>query len=140
MKIILNRKTTWGCLRYFTLYKNGERQGKLFTNVPVEIDATVGDILTFQEGWFQFSRHIEVLPDMKEITIINSKKLQQLFFICLTLFFILSLLFLSIPTFSTFLIAEALTFVMLNLLFRRQSYQFVLKKRRSKIPIYSQIV
>lgn len=39
MKITLTRKTSaWGALRYFTFYKNGVHQGKLFTNVPIEIE------------------------------------------------------------------------------------------------------
>ena len=58
MKITLTRKTSaWGALRYFTFYKNGVHQGKLFTNVPIEIEADPGDVLTFYEGWFQFYRH-----------------------------------------------------------------------------------
>jgi len=78
MKITLTRKTSaWGALRYFTFYKNGVHQGKLFTNVPIEIEADPGDVLTFYEGWFQFYRRIEVTEDTKEITIINSKKLQH---------------------------------------------------------------
>lgn len=80
MKITLTRKTSaWGALRYFTFYKNGVHQGKLFTNVPIEIEADPGDVLTFYEGWFQFYRRIEVTEDTKEITIINSKKLQHVF-------------------------------------------------------------
>ena len=50
-----------------------------FTNVPIEIEADPGDVLTFYEGWFQFYRRIEVTEDTKEITIINSKKLQHVF-------------------------------------------------------------
>jgi hypothetical protein len=50
MKITLTRKTSaWGALRYFTFYKNGVHQGKLFTNVPIEIEADPGDVLTFYE-------------------------------------------------------------------------------------------
>ncbi len=63
-------------------------QGKLFTNVPIEIEADPGDVLTFYEGWFQFYRRIEVTEDTKEITIINSKRIAtRFFYTCVVLFF-----------------------------------------------------
>lgn len=87
MKITLTRKTSaWGALRYFTFYKNGVHQGKLFTNVPIEIEADHGDVLTFYEGWFQFYRRIEVTEDTKEITIINSKNCNMFLYLCRLIF------------------------------------------------------
>ncbi|EEU72329.1 MULTISPECIES: hypothetical protein [Enterococcus] len=138
MKITLTRKTSaWGALRYFTFYKNGVHQGKLFTNVPIEIEADHGDVLTFYEGWFQFYRRIEVTEDTKEITIINSKKLQHVFYTCVVLFLILTLLFLSAQKLSTFIIAEILIYSGIQWLFRQQTYHFTVKKKTESFASYS---
>lgn len=75
MKITLTRKTSaWGALRYFTFYKNGVHQGKLFTNVPIEIEADPGDVLTFYEGWFQFYRALKLLkiPKKSRLSILKN--------------------------------------------------------------------
>lgn len=138
MKITLTRKTSaWGALHYFTFYKNGVHQGKLFTNVPIEIEADPGDVLTFYEGWFQFYRRIEVTEDTKEITIINSKKLQHVFYTCVVLFLILTLLFLSAQKLSTFIIAEILIYSGIQWLFRQQTYHFTVKKKTEPFASYS---
>ncbi|MGC3569630.1 hypothetical protein ACPTE7_14230, partial [Enterococcus faecalis] len=104
--------------------KNGVHQGKLFTTVPIEIEADPGDVFTFYEGWFQFYRRIEVTEDTKEITIIYSKKLQHVFYTCVVLFLILSLLFRSAQYLSTFIIAEILIYSGIQWLFRQQTYHF----------------
>ena len=57
-----------------------------FTNVPIEIEADPGDVLTFYEGWFQFYRRIEVTEDTKEITIINSKNCNTFLYLCRLIF------------------------------------------------------
>ncbi|MGC3150533.1 hypothetical protein ACPTIX_13870, partial [Enterococcus faecalis] len=79
-------------------------------NVAIEIEAVPGEVLTFYEGWFLFYRRIEVTEDTKEITIINSKKLQHVIYTCVVLFLILTLLFLSAQKLSTVIIAEILIY------------------------------
>jgi len=133
--ITITKKTPWGSLRYFTLYKNGVKQGKLFTNVPVAIDVNVGDVLTFHEGWLQLPRRVEVLPDTKAITVVNTKKLQRVFEIYLMLFLLLSLSFLSIQTISRFILAEIIAYLVVQWIFNQQRYRFILKKQR-RAPSY----
>ncbi|ALS00765.1 hypothetical protein ATZ33_05085 [Enterococcus silesiacus] len=124
MKIKLQRQTTWGCVRHFTVYKNGIQQGKLFNNIPTELEVKTGDTLEFREGIFRFSQKIIVTPDIKEVSITNSNHLQQLFALFIILFLAISLLCLSIDSLNVFLAIEVATFVILNHLFRYRSYQF----------------
>jgi hypothetical protein len=137
MQITITKKAYWGSLCYFTFYKNGVRQGKIFTNVPVKIDVKVGDVLTFQEGWLQLPRKVEILPDTKEITIVNKKQVPQLFFLCLMLFITLSLLFLSIQTFSRFVLAEVSAYIIIQWFFKQQRYHFVLRKQPNYFAPYT---
>ena len=106
-----------------------------FTNVPIEIEADPGDVLTFYEGWFQFYRRIEVTEDTKEITIINSKNC-NMFYTCVVLFLILTLLFLSAQKLSTFIIAEILIYSGIQWLFRQQTYHFTVKKKRNPLLLF----
>ncbi|WP_348923025.1 hypothetical protein [Enterococcus rotai] len=124
MKIKLQRQTTWGCVRHFTVYKNGIQQGKLFNNIPTELDVEIGDTLEFREGIFRFSQKIIVTPEIKEVSITNSNHLQQLFALFITLFLAISLLSLSIESLQVFLVIEFTAFIFLNHLFRYRSYQF----------------
>ena len=134
MKIKLKRQTTWGCVRYFTVYKNGIRQGNLFNNIPTEMDVELGDTLEFREGLFRFSQKVVVTTDTKEISITNSYRLQQLFSLFIILFLAISLLCLSINSIQVFLAVEITSFVILNHLFRYRSYQFNVETNR---PIQS---
>ncbi|OTN90295.1 hypothetical protein A5819_002794 [Enterococcus sp. 7E2_DIV0204] len=134
MKINLKRQTTWGCVRYFTVYKNGIRQGNLFNNIPTEMDVELGDTLEFREGLFRFSQKVVVTTDTKEISITNSYRLQQLFSLFIILFLAISLLCLSINSIQVFLAVEITSFVILNHLFRYRSYQFNVETNR---PIQS---
>ncbi|MBP2099705.1 hypothetical protein [Enterococcus rivorum] len=124
MKITLRRQTTWGCVRYFSLYKNGTYQGKLFNNIATELEVDAGDKIEFREGLFQFSQKMIVSPSMTEITITNSKNLQPLFLKFITLFLLVSFFALSIHSLGVFLAVELVTFLLLNHVFRHQSYQF----------------
>ncbi|ALS38176.1 hypothetical protein ABID30_000130 [Enterococcus rotai] len=130
MKINLKRQTTWGCVRYFTVYKNGIRQGNLFNNIPTEMDVELGDTLEFREGLFRFSQKVVVTTDTKEISITNSYRLQQLFSLFIILFLAISLLCLSINSIQVFLAVEITSFVILNYLFRYRSYQFNVETNR----------
>lgn len=134
MKINLKRQTTWGCVRYFTVYRNGIRQGNLFNNIPTEMDVELGDTLEFREGLFRFSQKVVVTTDTKEISITNSYRLQQLFSLFIILFLAISLLCLSINSIQVFLAVEITSFVILNHLFRYRSYQFNVETNR---PIQS---
>ncbi|WP_086444387.1 hypothetical protein [Candidatus Enterococcus lemimoniae] len=134
MKINLKRQTTWGCVRYFTVYKNGIRQGNLFNNIPTEMDVELGDTLEFREGLFRFSQKVVVTTETKEISITNSYRLQQLFSLFIILFLAISLLCLSINSIQVFLAVEITSFVILNHLFRYRSYQFNVETNR---PIQS---
>ncbi len=134
MKINLKRQTTWGCVRYFTVYKNGIRQGNLFNNIPTKMDVELGDTLEFREGLFRFSQKVVVTTDTKEISITNSYRLQQLFSLFIILFLAISLLCLSINSIQVFLAVEITSFVILNHLFRYRSYQFNVETNR---PIQS---
>lgn len=124
MDIKLKRQTTWGCVRYFSIYKNGDLQGKLFNNITNKIEAEAGDVLEFREGLFRFSQKVVVSPNMTEVTITNTNNLQQLFFKFITLFLLVSALSLSIPSLFIFLVVELVTFLFLSHIFRHQSYQF----------------
>lgn len=124
MKIILKRQTTWGCVRHFTVYRNGLYQGKLFNNISTELDVTVGDTLEFKEGIFRFSKKIKVTPETKEVTITNTNHIQQLFTLFILLFLAISLASLSIDSLNVFLFTEITAFALLNQLFRYRSYQF----------------
>lgn len=124
MKINLKRQTTWGCVRHFSVYKNGEYQGKLFNNILSELDVTVGDTLEFREGIFRFSQKIKVASDTKEVTITNTNQIQQLFSLFIILFLAISLASLSIDSLNVFLFTEVSAFIVLNQLFRYRSYQF----------------
>lgn len=124
MKIKLKRQTTWGCVRYFSIYKNGVLQGKLFNNIGTELEVEAGDTLEFREGLFQFSQKMIVSPSMTEITITNSKNLQPLFLKLISLFLLISFFALSIQSLGVFLAVEIGIFLFLNHVFRHQSYQF----------------
>ncbi|WP_430603947.1 hypothetical protein IGJ02_001531 [Enterococcus sp. DIV0724b] len=131
MKISLKRKTTWGCVRHFVIYKNGVKQGKLFNNIVTEIDVEIGDILDFRESFFYFSQKINVTSETKEIIIANSKQIRHLFSLCIILFLSLSLLSLSIASLNLFLFTEISSFLFLNLLFRYHSYRFSIEPSNS---------
>lgn len=124
MKIKLKRQTTWGCVRHFSIYKNGIYQGKLFNNLPTELEVAIGDRLEFREGLFRFSQKIKVTPQTEEIIITNTKRLQQLFTLFIILFLAISLSCLAVDSLKIFLFTEFVAFVVLNQLFRYRSYQF----------------
>ncbi|EOI00340.1 hypothetical protein UAY_01443 [Enterococcus moraviensis ATCC BAA-383] len=124
MKINLKRQTTWGCVRHFSVYRNGTYQGKLFNNISTELDVNVGDTLEFREGSLRFSQKIKITPETDEITITNTNHIQQLFSLFIILFLAISLISLSIESLSLFLFTEITAFVLLNQLFRYRSYQF----------------
>lgn len=124
MKITLKRQTTWGCVRHFSVYKNGSYQGKLFNNISTELDAQAGDTLEFREGSLRFSQKIKITPETDEITITNTNHIKQLFFLFIILFLAISLICLSIESLKLFLFTEITTFILLNQLFRYRSYQF----------------
>ncbi|MBM7688315.1 hypothetical protein BCR24_05555 [Enterococcus ureilyticus] len=131
MKIKLKRQTTWGCVRYFSVYKNGTYQGKLFNNISTELEVAVGDTLEFREGIFRFSQKIKVTSKTEEVTITNTNHLQQLFTLFLMLFLVISLASLTIDSLKIFLLIEFITFIILNQLFRYRSYQFNVETHRS---------
>ncbi|MBO0423613.1 hypothetical protein [Enterococcus plantarum] len=124
MNIKLKRQTTWGCVRHFSVYKNGVYQGKLFNNISIELNVTVGDILEFREGLFRFSQKVNITPDTEEVTITTTNQIQQLFSLFIILFLAISLASLSIDSLNIFLMTEVSAFVVLNQLFRYRSYQF----------------
>ncbi|MTD38802.1 hypothetical protein GIX45_09185 [Erwinia sp. CPCC 100877] len=124
MKITLKRQTTWGCVRHFSVYKNGQYQGKLFNNLPKELVVETGDVLEFKEGLFRFSQKIRVNGKTEEIIITNTHQLQQLFTLFILLFLAISLIGLTIKSLTGFVVIELSTFALLNQLFRYRSYQF----------------
>lgn len=139
MEINLKRQTTWGCVRYFTVYKNGIRQGNLFNNISTKIDVEVGDTLEFREGLFRFSQKVIITSDTKEISITNSHRLQQLFALFITLFLAISVLCLSIESITIFLAVELTSFVILNQVFRYRSYQFNVQTSRPLHTLFKSI-
>ncbi|MBO0469125.1 hypothetical protein JZO66_01110 [Enterococcus sp. DIV0242_7C1] len=124
MKIVLKRQTTWGCVRHFSVYKNGDYQGKLFNNFSTELEVNEGDTLEFREGLFRFSQKIKVTSDTKEVTITNTNQIQQLFALFITLFLAISLISLSIDSLKIFFFVEMISFGVLSQLFRYRSYRF----------------
>lgn len=124
MKITLRRQTTWGCVRHFSIYKNGDYQGKLFNTIATEVAVEVGDQLEFREGLFQFSQKMIVSANMTEITITNAKNIQQLLLKCMTLFLFVSCFALFINSFVLFLVIELASLLFLNRVFRQLSYHF----------------
>lgn len=130
MKLTLKRQTTWGCVRHFSLYKNGMYQGKLFNNISTEVDVEVGDTLEFREGILRFSQKIKVTPETEEITITNTNHIQQLFALFIILFLAISLVSFSIESLKIFLFAEITAFTILHQLFRYRSYQFNVETHR----------
>lgn len=124
MKINLKRQTTWGCVRHFSVYKNGKYYGKLFNNISTEIDVIIGDTLEFREGFFRFSQKVKITSDTEEVLITNTNHIQHLFTLFIILFLAVSLVSLSIDSLEIFLFTEILSFAVLNQLFRYRSYQF----------------
>jgi hypothetical protein len=135
LKITLKRQTTWGCVRHFSVYKNGHYQGRLFNNLPKELVVEPGDTVEFKEGLFRFSQKIQVNADMEEITITNTNQLQQLFTLFILLFLAVSLVSLTIQSLTGFLAIEFSTFALLNQLFRYRSYQFNVEAQ-SQLPSF----
>ena len=79
MKITLTRKHQLGGVTLFYIYKNGVHQGKLFTNVPIEIEADPGDVLTFYEAGSSFIGALKLLKILKKSRLSILKKLQHVF-------------------------------------------------------------
>ena len=125
MKIKLKRQTTWGSVRYFTIYKNGVKQGKLFNSLSTDLDVNVGDVLEFREGLFKFCKKVVITKETKEVIISTTDNIQQLFLIFTLSFLAVSLLCYSIDSLKIFLFAEISIFLLLNHLFRHLSYRFI---------------
>lgn len=132
MELILKRQTHWGCVRHFTIYKNGVRQGRLFNGVSTTIEAEAGDTLEFREGLFHFCRKITVKPTMKEIVIKNSNNLLQLLLSFIFLFLVASACLFTIDSLIIFSLSEALVLLALTHIFRYSSYQFHLDSQEQK--------
>ncbi|MBO0440244.1 hypothetical protein [Candidatus Enterococcus ikei] len=127
MNISLKRQTPWGCMRHFVIYKNGIKQGKLFNNIVTEIEVEDGDVLSFKEGYFYFSKTIKIESETKEVVIVNNNHIKQLFSLFIILFLAISLLTFSITSLKGFISTEIASFYILNLLFRYYSYSFKLE-------------
>lgn len=125
MKVKLTRQTTWGSIRYFTVYKNGIKQGKLFNNLPTNVEVNVGDVLEFREGLFKFCKKVVITKETKEVIISTTERIQQLFLIFILAFSIFSFVCYSIDSLNIFLFSEFSIFLLLNHLFRHLSYRFV---------------
>lgn len=126
MKIKLKRQTTWGSVRYFTIYKNGVKQGKLFNSLSTDLEVEVGDVLEFREGLFKFCKKVVITNETKEVIISTTESIQQLFLIFTISFLALSFLCYSIDSLKIFLFAEVSIFLLLNHLFRHLSYRFII--------------
>jgi hypothetical protein len=124
MNIHLKRQTSWGCVRHFSIYKNGIAQGKLFNNIPVDLAVEPGDILEFKEGLFYTSQKITITSASTEILITNTNRIQHLFYLFIFLFLTVSLVGLYLASIKIFLMTEISTLFMLNLFFRYRSYLF----------------
>lgn len=126
MKINLKRQTTWGSVRYFTIYKNGVKQGKLFNSLSTDLEVKVGDVLEFREGLFKFCKKVTITNETKEVIISTTESVQQLFLIFIVSFLALSFCCYSIDSLKLFLFAEVSIFLLLNHLFRHLSYRFII--------------
>ncbi|MHC5229080.1 hypothetical protein ACYSNW_12425 [Enterococcus sp. LJL99] len=126
MKIKLKRQTTWGSVRYFTIYKNGVKQGKLFNSLSTDLEVEVGDVLEFREGLFKFCKKVVITNETKEVIISTTESIQQLFLTFTLSFLALSFLCYSIDSLKIFLFAEVSIFLLLNHLFRHLSYRFII--------------
>ena len=124
MKIKLKRQTTWGSVRYFTIYKNSIKQGKLFNSLSTDLEVEVGDVIEFREGPFKFCKKVIITDKTKEIIISTTNHIQQLFLLFSIFFLLISSFCFSIDSFRIFIVSEISIFMLLNHLFRHLSYQF----------------
>lgn len=127
MKVKLMRQTTWGTIRYFTIYKNGISQRKLFNNIPVNLDVNVGDVLEFREGLFKFCNKIVITEETKEVIIQTTNQMKQLFLLFIFSFLAVSLVSYSLTSLRLFLFTEVSAFMILHHLFRHFSYFFIIQ-------------
>ncbi|MEI5988685.1 hypothetical protein A5881_000172 [Enterococcus termitis] len=133
MNILLKRQTSWGCVRHFRIYKNGVAKGKLFNNIPINLEVEPGDILEFREGLFYMSQKINITSETKEITITNTNRIQNLFYLFILLFLTISLFSLFIDSLKIFLATELSALLSLNLIFRYHSYTFHIEPEQKSI-------
>ena len=66
MKITLTRKHQLGARYAILHFIKMVCIKETFTNVPIEIEADPGDVLTFYEGWFQFIGALKLLKIPKK--------------------------------------------------------------------------